>query len=412
MRILWLKTELLHPLDKGGRIRTYHMLKALKRDHHITYLTLDDGNAAPDAIERASEYCHELDRVPFRTTPKDSPRLYGDLLLNVFSRLPYAVAKYRSREMEARVRRQVASGRYDVLVCDFLFPSRNVPGGLGCPTVLFQHNVEAAIWERHTQVSRSRLRRTYFGSQWRRMRWIEGRECRRFDHVVAVSEADAHKMEADYGLPSVSWVPTGVDTDYFKPSHGPPAGSRELVFTGAMDWMPNEDAIVFFAEEILPKVRARVPDAQLTLVGRNPTERIRRMAEASAGLELVGRVPDVRPYVERAAAFVVPIRIGGGTRLKIFEAMAMERPVITTRVGAEGLPVEDRSHVRFADEADAFADVVVELLEDEEEARRLGGAGAAYVREHFGWDRIAEAFAAICEDVAGGRVPLPARASP
>lgn len=397
MRILWLKTELLHPLDKGGRIRTYHMLKALKRDHHITYLTLDDGNAAPDAIERASEYCHELDRVPFRTTPKDSPRLYGDLLLNVFSRLPYAVAKYRSREMEARVRRQVASGRYDVLVCDFLFPSRNVPGGLGCPTVLFQHNVEAAIWERHTQVSRSRLRRTYFGSQWRRMRWIEGRECRRFDHVVAVSEADAHKMEADYGLPSVSWVPTGVDTDYFKPSHGPPAGSRELVFTGAMDWMPNEDAILWFADAILPRIAASLPGVHVTVVGRNPTPKLQELAAREPRIELTGRVEDVRPYIERSAVYIVPIRVGGGTRIKIYEAMGMARAVVSTSIGAEGLPLKDGEEVILADEPDRFADEVIRLVNDDAAREKIEQASRKAVVERFGWDRATDALVKIME---------------
>lgn len=408
MRILWLKTELLHPLDKGGRIRTYHMLAALKREHHVTYLTLDDGTAAPDAEERAHEYCQVLDRVPFRTTPGDSPRLYLDLLANAVTPLPYAVAKYRSAEMERRVRAHVASGEHDVLVCDFLFPSRNVPDGLDIPTVLFQHNVEAAIWERHTNVARSRIKKAYFGNQWRRMERIEGSECRRFDHVVAVSEADARKHEADYGLEHVSWVPTGVDTTFFRPEGPYPNGSREIVFTGAMDWMPNEDAIAWFGEEILPRIRARVPDARFTLVGRNPTERIRRVVERCPGIDLVGRVPDVRPYVERGAVFVVPIRIGGGTRLKIFEAMAMERPVVTTQVGAEGLPVREGDHVRFADEA-AFADRVVELLERPEEARALGARGAEYVRAHFGWDRIAEAFAGICEDVVGGRIPARAR---
>ena len=404
MKILWLKTELLHPLDKGGRIRTYHMLKALKRDHHITYLTLDDGNAADDAAERASEYCHLLDRVPFRTTPKDSPLLYLDLLQNAFSNLPYAVAKYRSKEMERRLRERVAEEDYDIVVCDFLFPSRNVPDDLGVPTVMFQHNVEAAIWERHTNVAASRLKRAYFGSQWRRMIRIERQECRRLDHVIAVSEADARTHERDYGLPAVSWVPTGVDTDYFRPTEPYPADSKRLVFMGAMDWMPNEDAIEFFADKILPRVRASVPEAVFAVVGRNPTERVRRIAERSEGVDLVGPVPDVRPHVQGGGVFVVPIRIGGGTRLKIFEAMAMERPVVTTRVGAEGLPLDDETHVLFADEADHFADAVVRLLRNPVEAEALGRRGADYVRAHFAWDSIAKAFADRCESVLRGEV--------
>jgi sugar transferase (PEP-CTERM/EpsH1 system associated) len=408
MRILWLKTELLHPLDKGGRIRTYHMLCALRRDHHITYLTLDDGTAAPDAAERAAEYCHDLECIPFRTTPKNSWKVYGDLLLNVASGLPYAVAKYRSSRMEDAIRRRLRDERYDVVVCDFLFPSRNMPDGVDCPTVLFQHNVEAAIWERHAAVAGSTIKRAYLREQWRRMVRIERRECRRFDHVVAVSEADAETMEREYALPNVSWVPTGVDTEFFRPEHDYPAGGRDIVFTGAMDWLPNEDAIVYFAGEILPRVRARVPDAELVLVGRNPTPRVEHVASTTPGVRLVGRVPDVRAYVDAAAVFVVPIRVGGGTRLKVFEAMAMERPVVSTTVGVEGLPVADGDHVMIADDAERFANAVVTVLSDPVQAAALGRRGAQYVREHFAWDSVAEQFAQICERVAS-REHIPAR---
>lgn len=399
MRILWLKTELLHPLDKGGRIRTYQMLKALKRRHHITYLALDDGCAASDAEASAREYCHHLERIPFRTTRKDSWRLYVDLFRNLFSRLPYAVAKYRSGDMESRVRRRVGEGGHDLVVCDFLFPSRNVPRDLDCPTVLFQHNVEAEIWRRHVSVAGSWVTRLYMGEQWRRMRAIEGSESRRFEHVVAVSRADAETMREAYSLDSVSWVPTGVDVDFFRPKRPYPVGGRKLVFTGAMDWLPNEDAIEYFGAEILPRIRARVPDAELVLVGRNPTARVTRLAERTPGMTMVGGVPDVRPYMEQASVFVVPIRVGGGTRLKVFEAMAMERPVVSTSVGVEGLPVQHGEHVSICDDPDGFARAVVDLLEDPEKAAALGLRGASHVREEFGWAGVAEQFARICEGV-------------
>jgi hypothetical protein len=159
MHILWVKTELLHPVDKGGRIRTYNMLRALREQHRVTYLTLDDGLAAPDAAERASEYADALIRIPFRSAPKRSPRFWAELAMNTASRLPYAVAKYRSAAMEAAIRDAVARGDVDLLVCDFLAPSLNVPDGLPVPTVLFQHNVEAQIWQRHAEVRAGALAR-------------------------------------------------------------------------------------------------------------------------------------------------------------------------------------------------------------------------------------------------------------
>lgn len=402
MHILWLKTELLHPVDKGGRIRTYNMLRELKREHRVTYLTLDDGHAAPDAVARATEYAHDVVRVPFRTASKRSPRFYGELLQNVASPLPYAVAKYRSDEMRRRVVELVRRGGVDVVVCDFLAPSLNVPDGLGVPTVLFQHNVEAAIWRRHFEVATHPLKRAYFREQWRRMRRWEGGECRRFDTVVAVSQDDLDAFRDDYGVARTAAVPTGVDTAFFRPAGTVPRRPHELVFTGSMDWLPNEDAIKYFVTEVLPLVREAVPETTLTVVGRAPSAAVLQLAAEHPHVEVTGSVPDVRPYVERAAVFVVPIRIGGGTRLKIYEAMGMERPVVSTRVGAEGLPVRDGEDVVLADEPRAFADAVIRLLRDPAAADALGQRGAAAVRARFGWDRVSEQFATICARAAAG----------
>jgi sugar transferase (PEP-CTERM/EpsH1 system associated) len=408
VHILWLKTELLHPVDKGGRIRTYNMLRALRRGHRVTYLTLDDGTAAPDAVARAAEYCHELLRVPFAPARKGSPRFFAELAANLPSPLPYAVARYRSAAMRTATERAVARGDVDVVVCDFLAPSLNVPDGLGAPTVLFQHNVEAMIWERHAQVAANPLKRAYMREQWRRMRRHEAAECRRFDHVVAVSPQDADVFRRDFGVRSVSDVPTGVDTEYFRTTGREARRPHELVFTGSMDWLPNEDAILWFAAEILPRVQARVPDATLTVVGRNPTASVRAL-DGARGITVTGSVPDVRPYIERAAAFVVPIRIGGGTRLKIYEAMAMERAVVSTAVGAEGLPVRDGVDAVLADAPEAFAAAVVDLLADPARAAAVGAAAAGMVRARFGWDAVTARFAADCEAAVARAASRPGR---
>lgn len=402
MHILWIKTEFLHPVDKGGRIRTYQMLRALRRDHRVTYLTLDDGTAAPDAEERAREYADAVVRVPFAATVKGSAGFYLDLLRNVASPLPYAVAKYASEALRERVREICAQEDIDIVVCDFLFPSLNVPDDLQAPVVLFQHNVEAKIWERHAAVAAHPIKRTYMRQQWRRMLRHERAECRRFDHVVAVSPQDAEIFMRDFALPGVSHVPTGVDTDFFRPSGENVRNPRELVFTGSMDWMPNADAIHWFAQEILPRIRTRIPDVSLTVVGRNPPASVRELSDTGVGVTVTGSVPDVRPYLERAAVFVVPIRIGGGTRLKIFEAMGMELPVVSTTVGAEGLPVRPGVDILIADEPQAFADAVVGLLEVPARGACIGQAAAAAVRAEFGWDAVAVRFAEICERVLEG----------
>ena len=401
MNILWLKTELLHPVDKGGKIRTYQMLKELKRKHHVTYLTLDDGSAAPDARTLAVEYCHELVCIPHRAKVKFSAHFYSDLAINLVSPLPYALKKYENGAMRDEIQARVAKGKTDLLVCDFLTPAVNMPEDLDVAKVLFQHNVEAMIWKRHYEVQSNFLRKTYFRGQFSKMRAFEEAACRKFDIVVAVSVNDAETMRREYGITNVEDVPTGVDTEFFKPANNPEKRANNLVFTGSMDWLPNEDAINWFAESVFPIIKRSVPDVSLTVVGRNPLPSLVELSKRDPSVEVTGRVDDVRPYMDRAAAYIVPIRIGGGTRLKIYEAMAMELPTVSTTVGAEGLPVEDGKHILLADSPEAFAAAVVKLLTRPEIGKDLGVASGSLVRERFGWRGVTDRFIEISERAFG-----------
>lgn len=398
MRILWLKTELLHPVDKGGKIRTYQMLRELKRAHHVTYLTLDDGSAAADAQALAAEYCHELVRVPHHTRAKFSAGFYAELAQNLVSPLPYFMRKYKSEEMRREILKRAVGDQFDVLVCDFLQPSVNVPAQLPFATVLFQHNVETMIWQRHYEVQSNPLKKAYLYGQWLKSHAYERAACRRFDRVIAVSREDRETLERDYGVAGVADVPTGVDTEFFRPRGAARREAHNLIFTGSMDWLPNEDAIQYFTKEIMPRIKRAVPGVTLTVVGRNPYPRLVELSKRDPSVVVTGRVEDVRPYMEAAAVYVVPIRIGGGTRLKIYEAMGMELPIVSTTIGAEGLPVRDGVDLFLADTPEEFAGRVVALLQDEAHAQATGARAAALVRERFGWAQVATRFAEICAD--------------
>lgn len=406
MRILWLKTELLHPVDKGGKIRTYNMLKQLKRDHDITYVALDDGTAPETARANAIEYCHKLISVPHRTRAKFSAGFYGELLANLFSPLPYFMKKYESRGMRQSIEQLLDQEEFDVLVCDFLQPSVNVPDKLPIGTVLFQHNVESMIWKRHYEVQRNPLKKAYLYRQWRKTWAYERSACRKFDMVVAVSAADEEQMRTEFGLPHAAAVPTGVDVDYFRPRNTTMSDKHNIVFTGSMDWLPNEDAMQYFIRDVLPLIREAIPDVSLTIVGRNPYASLVEFSRRDARIIVTGRVDDVRPYIERAAAYIVPIRIGGGTRLKIYEAMAMEKPVVSTTIGAEGLPVNDGQELLLADTPAAFSAAVVRLLTTPDFAHGLGERAALAVRRQFGWERVTARFAELCAVAAEFKQPL------
>lgn len=399
MRILWLKSDLLVPLDKGGKLRTWHLMRHLAKRHEITYLAFagreqcsPEGIVDPAVAHAMREVCVELVTVPFDSRPKRSVQFYLEAALHLPDRLPYAVGKYRSRPYRREVERLLRDRRFDLVVCDFLFPAVNLPKALPCPSVIFTHNVEADIWRRHADTRTNPLTRWLYEIQHARMLRFE-RECLgRFDGVLAVSEADRNTFAQLYPgaiRQRVHVVPTGVDTTYFEPSPSAES-SKHLVFTGSMDWLPNEDAMLYFCREILPLIRAREPSAHVTIVGRAPTPAVTRLGEQH-GIVVTGRVDDVRPYVRDAAAYVVPLRIGGGTRLKIFEAMAMGKAVVSTTIGAEGLPVTAGEHLLIADDPPAFANATVAVLRDVDQRRRLEAAARQLVASRYEWSAVAGA---------------------
>jgi sugar transferase (PEP-CTERM/EpsH1 system associated) len=390
MRILWLKSDLLLPLDKGGKLRTWHLLRHLAKHHEVTYLAFAEPDTAKAHLDGMMEVAVRVETVARSDAPKGSWRFRADAARHIIDPLPYAVAKYRSGRFRQRLEQLLREQPFDLIVCDFLFPAVNLPRRLPCPTVLFTHNVESEIWRRHAQTRTKRVARWLYGLQYRRMLRYEEGALHRFNGVLAVSDADRDTLSRLYPgamRRPVYVVPTGVDTDYFRPSPSDPA-ARDLVFTGSMDWLPNEDAMLFFQRDVLPLVRSEEPRVTLTIVGRAPTPAVAKLGQ-EAGVRVTGRVDDVRPYIRDAAVYIVPLRIGGGTRLKIFEAMAMGKAVVSTSVGAEGLPVANGEHVVLADRPETFAREIVRLLRDTDERRRLETAACTLVVERYDWSAVA-----------------------
>jgi len=403
MRILWLKSDLLLPLDKGGKLRTWHLMRHLARQHEITYVAFAEPDTPAANISGMREVAARVDTIERAEPAKGTLRFYADAAMHLVDPLPYACGKYRSRAFRSRVDALLAAQRFDLIVCDFLFPAVNLPKRLPCPAVIFTHNVESEIWRRHAETKAGRLGRLFYGMQYRRMLRYEGSTLARFDGVLAVSDVDRAtfaKLYPDSIRQPVHVVQTGVDTEYFRPAPTREPRVPDMVFTGSMDWLPNEDAMLFFCREVLPLVRAELPDATLTIVGRAPTPAVKRLAEDYAGVRVTGRVDDVRPYMNDAAAYIVPLRIGGGTRLKIFEAMAMGKAVVSTTVGAEGLPVTDGEHVLLADTAPAFAGAIVSLVRDGQQRRALEDAGRALVVQRYDWSAVAGALDLALQGIA------------
>jgi polysaccharide biosynthesis protein PslH len=389
MKILWVKTDFLHPTTRGGQIRTLETVKQLHRRHEVHYIAFDDP-AQPEGPDRAGEYAAKWWAVPHDVPPKTSPKFAWQLVKGLVDPLPVAVLRYRSARMRERIEALLAAERYDRVVCDFPFPAPNLPDIRQC--ILFQHNVETMIWRRHAEHGATAVHRWYFQRQAERMFTFERELCRRAGFVIAVSEKDAATIRTEFGIEHVDDVPTGVDVDGFRHPDGPAEKRAEIVFVGSMDWMANIDGAEWLAGEVLPRIWARRPETRVALVGRNPAGQVREIGARDGRVTVTGTVDDVRPWLWGAGLSVVPLRIGGGTRLKIYEAMAAGVATVSTTVGAEGLPVRDGEHLRLADDAEEFARACVELLENEGERRRLAAAARKLVEERYSWEAATRRF--------------------
>lgn len=392
MKILWANANLLHPTTKGGQIRSLEMLQSLRRRHEIHYVSYADP-AQPEAASRSGEYCFRLHVVERRPVAKNSIAFLGELAGGLFTAVPVAVSRHHSSRMQRLLENLLKNERFDRAVCDHLAPASHF-GDLGV-CLLFQHNVETAIWRRHEQQAEDPLRRYYFRLQADRMQDYEGRVCREAGQVVAVSPVDAEMMRQLFGISRVSEIATGVNLEYFAPP-ATAAGVADLVFIGSMDWMPNIHGVRFFVEQVLPLIRRKRPGCSLAIVGRAPAAAIVELSRRDPKILVTGTVADVRPYLWGSLVSVVPLYIGGGTRLKIYESMAARTPVVSTSIGAEGLCIRGET-IRLAETPEEFARQCLDLLEDSGARQRMAAAAWEMVAAQFTWEQVTRQFEQILE---------------
>jgi len=389
MKLLWVKSDLLHPTTRGGQIRTLEMLRRLHARHEVHYVCLTYPGEPAEALARASEYCSFVYPVAHQPPDKRSFAFVLQLAGSLFAPLPVALGRFVSPAMRTLIAGLQQKHRFDCTVADFLFAAPNIPD-LGS-AVLFQHNVEAVIWQRRVETASDPVSKAYLRLQANRMFAYEKAACLGARKVVAVSETDAETMRRLYGVSNVPAVSTGVDVDFF----APPAERHptfDLVFVGSMDWMPNTDGASWFTQEVLPLIRKKQPACSLAIVGRDPSPAVQALAKADPRITVTGTVPDVRSWMFDSSVAIVPLRIGGGTRLKIYEAMAAGLPVVSTTIGAEGLRVNNGENICIADSSADFAAACLRLLESPDERSRIAGAALHNVRTYCSWEAISRQF--------------------
>lgn len=407
--LLFVSPRYLLPADSGGKIRTRDVLMGLKGGRFEVVLACP-ASAAQIARDRAAlaGLCDRL--VPWPEPARG--RLYPlARLRHVLDALPIPVATDRWPPAIPVIAAELAR-RPAVVVVDFPHAGVLVPDFAGVPSVLFTHNVEAEIFRRHAEVASNPLLGAFWRTQARKMERFERCELSRYDAVVAVAERDREHFAAAYAARDAQVIPTGVNLDVYP--YVPPQASDEprVVFSGSMDWLANIDAIEFFMAEIWPRVAAAHPRARFTVIGRNPPARLVQAARRSAWRwEFTGFVDDVRPYIREAQACVIPLRVAGGTRLKVYESMAMGCPVVSTSIGVEGLPLMPGTHYERADDSADFAAALVRLLAEPARGQEMAMNARAHVEKNFSHLGVARVFEEICAGAAL-RAPLARAASP
>lgn len=389
MKILWVKAGKLFPIDTGGKIRSINLLRQLATRHQTTLLSYYDGVPDPAYDQLvAAEFPGAI--ATSTGGPTSIAGTVFDYARHLPSPAPYTIWKYASTGVRALVQDFLRGGRFDVAVCDFLAPSLNFPKILPIPTALFQHNVESVLWARQASHQTNLIKRAVFSLEAWKMNRYERATVRRFHHIIAVSDTDRRLMAEMTDSSRITVAPTGVDLGQYRAIARDEASEPVVMFLGSMDWEANVDGVEYFCREIWPRVRGAVPTARFRIVGRRPGPRVRRLAE-DPSIDVTGDVASVVTHLREAAVFVVPLRVGGGTRLKIYEAMAGGRAVVSTTIGAEGLEVNDGKDIVLADDPRAFADATSSLLIDHRRRQSLARTAAAQAAR-FDWPVVVAQF--------------------
>ncbi|HTZ74134.1 MAG TPA: glycosyltransferase [Candidatus Aquilonibacter sp.] len=412
MNILLTLRQPLVPADTGGKVRSLNIFSRLAKRASIHAVSFADPVHEAAAISEMKHIFSSYTPVAWRESKKYSPTFYAGVLAAQFGSWPYFLSKCNRLEFVSTVRALEKRHRFQLLFCDFLHTAAPLMSFPFRPKIVFEHNVEFLLRKRKWVVETNPVRRMILKNEWTKTRAIEERACRNCDGVLAVSEDDRQAMLREFGVANVSVLPTGVDTDFFQPSQVASRPGR-IVFVGSMDWDPNEDGIAWFLRDIYPSIRRGAPMASLAVVGRNPSPHLRALASRQPDVDLTGRVADVRPYLASAEVVIVPLRVGGGTRIKIPEAMAMRKAVVSTTIGAEGLPFRKGREICIADNPEDFAETVITLLHDRQMRNAIAGAARNVVVEKHGWDavvdRMEEAIDAVVNSATAPEQLAPAK---
>ena len=410
MHVVIVDGDVSYPPSSGKRLRTLNLMLRLARRHRITYIARapNDADANREAAAYLGDHGVEPLLVPDPLPSKKGMGFYARLACNVLSPLPYSAASHRSRRMADAVRAYAARHAVDLWQFEWTpyvatlppHPQRLSVGATGRGRaersangherrLLIAHNLDSLIWQRYHENERHPLKRSFIREQWRKFERFERRVFAEVDRVIAVSHEDAALLRRQFGVESVDVVENGIDRAYYELVRGERKPAT-ILFVGSLDWRPNLDAVRLLLDSIFPAVRRTEPSAQLRIVGRTPPPWLVHRVAATKGVEMHANVADVRPFLADSSVLAVPLRIAGGSRLKILEALACGLPVVSTRIGAEGLELQNGGHLVVVEGIGDMGAALIESIRNPQTARAMAQLGRQFVLERYDWDILAE----------------------
>ncbi|MDE0085784.1 MAG: glycosyltransferase family 4 protein [Candidatus Poribacteria bacterium] len=394
MKILFLSPTVPYPLTDGGRIRVFNLLKQIAQKNDVTLLALETQPTDAESITHIQNLGIKVHLVPNSSM---LPRIsFKTLFSAFFKRQPITVARYNVPAYREKLRELLSAETFDLVHYE-MFHIAQFYSETDLPRVLSQQNVDSAIWRRLQGETSNLFYKFAYWTQQIAFQRYERVISPQFDAVTCTSDIDAAVFQQHCAEEAVKVIPNGVDVAHYHPDFTSEAPAH-LIYIGSMDWYPNEDAVSFFVEEVLPQIQNSVPDTKFSIVGGNPSARVQKLGDRE-GVVVTGRVPEIKPYFAEATVFVVPLRIGSGTRLKILEAMAMGKAVVSTTVGAEGLALRDGEEIFIADEPKAFAEAVTQLLTAPSLRQKIGEKGRTRVEQDYDWRNIGKKQLDVYESV-------------
>jgi polysaccharide biosynthesis protein PslH len=381
MKILFVSLSLPFPPIRGQRLRNYSLLRALARDgHQVSLISFGDTREAALAERGLSDACALLDVVA--EPGLGGLRQYSGRLQALWVGVPYGALRIHSVAMMEAVRKRLAAECFDFIVCDDVYQMVNMPTPCPLPLVLNKHDITYEIVQRFLEYERNPLKLAYGRAEYRSLKRFENQACAKAAAVWPCSERDRGLLAPHSPRTNFAVVPNVVDVDDYTPASDD--DGRTVLFVGAMDWLPNRDAVEFFVTQVMPELQGALPDVRFVVAGREPPAAFRRRFEGAPSVTFTGSVPDMRPLIAQAAVCTVPLRIGSGTRLKIIEAAAMAKAVVSTTVGAEGLTLRDGKEIVIADRPKHFAQEIATMLGDRQRRLKIGKAARELVSSQYG----------------------------